>query len=153
MFCRLGSHPYTLLHSNPPNLTSDSKVRKQSSAITPQPIPSCSLGERRNINIRQRAWAYEPRFRRHQLSLRAPVKCCFPKLELFKSTLQALGWVLTSLWCRSNFLWETNKIKIDLVPRAISNIHYLNRLLNLVRGKRNGTKSGVRTATLKEETN
>lgn len=40
-----------------------------------------------------------------------------------------------------------DRIKIDSVPRAIPNIHYLNRLLNPLRGKKNEMKSGVRTAT------
>lgn len=39
------------------------------------------------------------------------------------------------------------RIKIDLVPRAIRNIHYLNWLLNPLEGERTDIKSGVRIAS------
>ena len=46
------------------------------------------------------------------------------------------------------------RIKIDSVPRAMPDIHYLNRLLKPLRDKRDGTKSGGENShLLKEKTN
>lgn len=47
-----------------------------------------------------------------------------------------------------------DRIKIDLASRAMPDVHYLNRLPNPLRGKKDGTKSRVtKSHSLKEKTN
>lgn len=47
-----------------------------------------------------------------------------------------------------------DRLKIDSVPREMPDIHYLNRLLNPLRDKRDKTKSGGgKSHWLKEKTN
>lgn len=49
---------------------------------------------------------------------------------------------------------KTDGIKIDSVPRAMPDTHYLNRLPNALRVKKDGTKSGgEKSRSLKEKTN
>lgn len=54
---------------------------------------------------------------------------------------------------RRQFLGEMDKIKIDSVPTAMPDIYYLKSLLNLLRDKRDGTKSGGENNHLLKEKN
>lgn len=64
----------------------------------------------------------------------------FPKLELLKSTLAGSRLSSDQPMIQKQFLLR-NRIKIDSVPRAMPDIHYLNRILNPLkqRVKRDGS--------------